>query len=112
MSCEPIVIDGKVIGIGCSRGKRPKPCVENCGRPSAKLCDFPLRGRKRGQSCDRPICAVHATAMGNGIDYCRTHADMVKREKEAALKAIEDEESVEDSGERPIKPLKLKKRRA
>lgn len=54
-----------------------------CGSPSRYLCDYPLKGKKEGQTCDKLLCAVHAklikkTANGS-IHYCPTHARMVEK---------------------------------
>jgi len=53
----------------CSRGRR-KACA--CGRPATKLCDFPLRGGRKGA----PLCDAHAHAVGPNRDLCRAHAAM------------------------------------
>jgi hypothetical protein len=55
----------------CTRG-RSKPCA-TCGRPSTKLCDFPLGN---GKTCDAAICDGCATGVGMGLDYCPKHKDM------------------------------------
>lgn len=76
----------------CSRGnrRRPPPCVA-CGKPSTLLCDYPLRGKKQGRTCDRALCdqctkrgaATQLGAIGGGFrevdtfDLCPTHARMV-----------------------------------
>jgi len=65
----------------CSRGQRREPCsVEGCGGRVVKLCDFPLVGRKSGQTCNRAMCASHAKRIGvtsdDSVDYCPVHAKM------------------------------------
>jgi hypothetical protein len=80
MPCTPILDDnGNQIGWACTRGQRAKPCRQ-CGRPSTKLCDYPLRGAKAGKTCDVPMCSRCATTVGRSgsdtIDYCRVHAEM------------------------------------
>jgi len=65
MTCTPIYQNGKRIGFICSRGRsRTKPCVE-CGSPSTKLCDFPLKGKRAGKTCDRPLCDACAVTQPN-----------------------------------------------
>lgn len=80
MKCDVLDLGGGATAIVCSRGhRRPKPCVQ-CGKPSTKLCDFPLKGKKAGATCSRPICDACARNMGasdkDTIDYCPTHAAM------------------------------------
>jgi hypothetical protein len=60
MPCEYITdSNGKTIGIACSRGNRRKRC--KCGRPSTKLCDYPLRGPKQGQTLAAARTATQST---------------------------------------------------
>lgn len=52
-------------------------CV--CDRRASKLCDFPLKGKKQGKTCDRPLCQRCATSKPNGkdtFDLCNIHKDM------------------------------------
>lgn len=64
MACETFkaeMPDGRpVYGIVCTRGQRRRRCVD-CGRPADYLCDWKLRGRKAGKTCDRPVCGRCAT---------------------------------------------------
>lgn len=65
--------------IVCRRGARPRaaPCdLAGCNREHTKLCDFPLRGKRAGATCDAKICDAHATQVGPGRDYCPAHARM------------------------------------
>ncbi len=75
MPCNPIIgPDGKQVGIACSRGKMCS--VAGCERTAHYLCDFPLRGKKAGQTCDAPICIVHRIPFDE-LDYCPPHHRMV-----------------------------------
>lgn len=76
----PCRTDGGVII--CGRGHRRKPCC-SCGKPSSKLCDYPLRGRLSGKTCDRPICDVCAVKIDpkQDVDFCPTHAAMLDKGK-------------------------------
>jgi len=69
---------GSIDVIICRRGQRSKPCA-SCGRPSTKLCDYPLTGSRIGETCSRPLCDACATTVGRKggatIDYCRVHAE-------------------------------------
>lgn len=64
----------------CSRGVHVRRC-RTCGAPSTKLCDFPLRGEKAGQTCDVPLCDRCAVSQGVNRDYCPPHARLVEKEK-------------------------------
>lgn len=72
------------LGVFHMRGsKLPKPCGEELGHslgphvrltpavlclaPSEFLCDGPGKG---GRTCDRPLCAAHATQTGPNKHLC------------------------------------------
>lgn len=83
MTCKITRLGGAEAGsagavvIVCSRGARPSKArcsVPDCPHPATKLCDYPLRGRKAGKTCDRKLCEQHATTMGPDRDYCPAHA--------------------------------------
>lgn len=60
MACEPMVVDGKTVGIMCGPRRRRRPCeVTGCPNAQTRLCDFPLAGAKRGKTCSRGICEKH-----------------------------------------------------
>jgi hypothetical protein len=73
MICRRIDLPGGT-AIVCSRGERPKLCATCKRRPSTKLCDFKLTGRKAGKTCDAKLCDACAVSGGAGIDYCPPHA--------------------------------------
>ena len=69
------------------KSKHPRPCVAlipdprvpdgHGRRPSVRclgisefLCDWPVQGG----TCDAPLCAEHATDIGQGRHLCPTHA--------------------------------------
>jgi hypothetical protein len=61
--------------IVCSRGQRSTPCAY-CGRPSSRLCDFPVtRNGKRG-TCDAALCARCTSKIAGDGDLCRAHAPL------------------------------------
>lgn len=68
--------------IVCRRGQRAKgKCsIQGCTRPHTKLCDFPLKGRKAGHTCDAKLCDEHATHMGPDKDYCPPHVALARKE--------------------------------
>ena len=78
----PCRVSGNVII--CSRNERSKPCV-SCGRPSSKLCDYPLRGANVGQTCDRAICVKCTVHQEPDFDFCPTHAAMLTPEGKLVL---------------------------
>lgn len=75
MPCEPI--HG---GFVCGRRRSRKVCGVCKQQAAVKLCDFPLRGKKAGKTCDHPMCARCAVTVGakgnDTIDYCRPHAEL------------------------------------
>lgn len=77
MPCNTIKDDeGRVTAIICSRNRRQWCHV--CRAACTKLCDFPLTGKKAGQTCDRPMCDRHAVSQGPEVDYCETHDRLAK----------------------------------
>lgn len=78
MPCEVKTI-GDATVIVCSRGSKTKRCATpGCGRPAYLLCDFPIGGGKR--TCDRPMCAAHASAVFGAKDkhLCPPHRRMIE----------------------------------
>lgn len=91
MPCEPFITRDGASGFICSRGSRSraKCSVDGCTKPSTKLCDFPLTGKKAGKTCDRKLCDAHAKRQpvttldpSDTVDFCPTHDAM--RQLEAA----------------------------
>jgi len=76
MPCDTTRLPGGGYAIICGRRSKPKACV-CCGRPSSKLCDFPLTGAKEGSTCDRALCANCAVHRAPDTDYCPTHGRMI-----------------------------------
>lgn len=74
MPCKPIIADGKVIGIACSRGTRKKKCVECQHFGATRLCDWKLKGKKAGQTCDRSLCDKCSSQPAPDKDLCGAHA--------------------------------------
>ena len=86
MACKTTVLPGGAVLITCTRGRESPPCKENgCYSASVALCDWPLGGPKKGQTCSRPVCKQHCKPQkgrhsnGDSIDYCPTHDQMAKR---------------------------------
>lgn len=94
MTCETLTDSkGRVIGHICNRGQRRKMCADCKAKVATLECDYALRGRRSGHTCDRAICASCATAVeriheitgglttSNTIDYCKAHAALAKKEE-------------------------------
>lgn len=75
MPCTPIRLEGGGVAIVCTGrgGKRIETC-RGCGTFSSKLCDYPLRGGKKGATCSAPICAKCALTVAPDFDLCPAHA--------------------------------------
>lgn len=77
--CTPfeVVKDGKRVGGGfiCGPRGRKTRCKgsPSCARLSSLLCDFPLDGKKKGKTCDIPLCATCARTMAADLHYCPVH---------------------------------------
>lgn len=99
MACEWFEIPGAgdgAVAVVCSRGQRRKRCAF-CGQQTGvKLCDFPHRGKKRGSTCDKALCARCATEVIPNRDLCPAHAQLVRDAKvPAELLACSDEHALE-----------------
>lgn len=60
----------------CDRGDRR---LGRCGCPgcferTSVLCDFELRGKKTGKTCDARLCLKHAVPVGPDRHLCPAHA--------------------------------------
>lgn len=77
MSCERIIgTDGQTMGFICTRTPRP-PC-EQCGAPATVLCDYPLGGSKKGQTCDKKLCRKCAIRVDvESLPEVIRHPDML-----------------------------------
>ena len=54
-----------------------EPCAF-CGRkPHASLCDYPVR-RKAIRRCSRRLCERCRTNLGDHIDFCPVHAEIIE----------------------------------
>ena len=75
MSCRTVDLPG---GNGTvivrRRGRKPASC-SYCSRPSSRLCDFPVKG-KRGGTCDVAMCERCSTRIAGERDLCRDHASL------------------------------------
>ena len=69
MTCEFIQLPGGGTMIVCSRGRRSRPCAF-CKATSSRLCDGPPPAKSRKKTCDKPLCATHATHDGPDRDLC------------------------------------------
>jgi hypothetical protein len=59
----------------CGSRGRHKHCT--CGRAADFLCDWKLRrDGEKVFTCDKPICASHATKVGQDKHLCPLHVKM------------------------------------
>jgi hypothetical protein len=73
--CETIQFgDGGAAIICGRRHAKATPC-KFCGRPSTKLCDFPMYigNAVQVRTCDAPMCDACATNVGPDKDHCPDH---------------------------------------
>lgn len=64
MPCRPVVVEGRVVGVACSRGRGARQKCSVCRkREAGLLCDG------RSEACSVPLCAVCTTRV-NRKDYC------------------------------------------
>lgn len=78
MPCTPIKLGGGGVAIVCTRGVRHKPCCA-CGRLSSLLCDWKLKGPKKGKTCSAPICGSCATKpaiLVDGVEVVQPNVDL------------------------------------
>ncbi len=62
------------------RRQMDRPSCYVCHESTDTLCRFPLKGRKTGQHCDRPLCARHwvmAESEGKEVPMCHAHGNLV-----------------------------------
>lgn len=84
MPCTPFDLGNGVTGIACTRGSSRKRCKE-CGANASKLCDYPLRGKSAGRTCDANLCARCAVNVGPDRDYCGVHARVAAKAEQLPL---------------------------
>jgi hypothetical protein len=74
MTCRDIHdAAGNVIGVACTRGVRAATCVECKHAASSLLCDWKLRGKLAGRTCDRKLCTACAQSPAAGKHLCPAH---------------------------------------
>ncbi|MCA9680743.1 MAG: hypothetical protein KC457_00990 [Myxococcales bacterium] len=75
MVCRQIDLGGGASAIVCSRGQRAPQCsTKGCRNTATRLCDFPLQGKRAGQTCSAQLCESCAQVQADGTDYCPAHA--------------------------------------
>ena len=75
MTCKRVALLGG-FAVVCTRGGRPAPpcAIPGCGRPHAKLCDWPVYRRGKPGTCDIKVCEAHAHHSEPDRDLCPAHA--------------------------------------
>jgi hypothetical protein len=95
MPCRPLVSDdGKIYGWACSRGHDgapPERCQACNRRRPTKLCDYSLKGKQEGKTCDRKLCERCAVQRQTGrpvfgkpppvVDLCPAHARLWDKQR-------------------------------
>lgn len=80
MTCTAIKLEGGV-AIVCTREppRRARAC-SSCGTSTKDyhLCDFPLRGKRAGATCSKPVCTTCTTPIGENRDLCPPHMRMAR----------------------------------
>ncbi len=82
MGCEKPNLGPGTVLFACRRGVDAVRC--KCGRRSELECDYPLRGKKYGTICGRPLCRSCAVVIALvGLfpvgNYCPAHAKLTAR---------------------------------
>lgn len=85
MTCKTIDLGNGDYAIACSRGQRAKPC-KFCGSAGTQLCDYPLRGKKEGQTCDARMCMRCAFELGPDLQYCPPHGRITQDQREQPVR--------------------------
>jgi len=85
MGCKGFGNKDAVIFV-CDRTPKRTEACQSCGWSTTKSCDFPLKGAKEGQTCDRWVCDNCSTEMeveGETVLLCPVHARIVKKRQES-----------------------------
>lgn len=74
----------RVTLFACTRGQRTSSRCQTvgCSGVTVALCDYPLSGKRAGDTCSRRLCASCRHERGAGVDYCAAHAALAARHRE------------------------------
>lgn len=75
--CTRVTLPNGHVALVTQDVKNPNAPCGFCNLKHAKLCDFPLRG-KRVRRCSKRLCDGCATALGSELDLCPQHAVLVE----------------------------------
>lgn len=89
MSCRQIDLGPNASAFICGPKKRRVECAYCKARDAVFLCDYELRGKKAGKTCDGKLCASCATVVGENRHLCPPH----RRERDAQLAKERDAEA-------------------
>jgi hypothetical protein len=102
MACRTIKLGAGVTAIVCGpRGRRQWCSIPGCHGECARLCDFPLLGKKAGKTCDAKVCRDHATSVGTDLDYCPAHARLHAADQAALARLLEETDARYDERDIP-----------
>lgn len=62
MVCRPFNLGNGFGGFVCTRGERQPRC-KVCGKTAGKICDFPIIGKGKKNTCDAKLCDACATEI-------------------------------------------------
>ena len=70
MGCVPFKTPSGITGIICSRTRTPR-C--ECKRASEFQCDWKVVRKGKKKTCDKHLCATHATEVAPDKHLCPEH---------------------------------------
>ena len=89
MQCRKVALPGGGAAFICGPKPRRRNC-KFCSRYADLECDFPLTGKKAGQTCDAPICS-RCTTRTDGKDFCPPHQRYYEAQQKQGVLALEAE---------------------
>lgn len=94
MQCRKVAFPGGGTAFICGPKPRRRNC-KFCSRYADLECDFPLTGKKAGQTCEAPMCVRCSTTVrgpkGEQLDYCPPHERYRAKVEEQLILALEAE---------------------
>lgn len=69
------IVTPEGIAIVCGSRPGPRKC-RVCGRPSTKLCDYPVKPPPSKARCNAPACDDHSVHVGEDLDWCYPCAEL------------------------------------
>lgn len=79
MTCRHTDLGNGDYVITCEQRERGRVHHCSCNARASIRCDYPLRGRATGKTCDTWLCARCAREVGENTHYCQPHARMAAK---------------------------------